>query len=282
MLTTQPGTDSFPLTRSEMTCFAGSLTLLWKSWTTLPLPRSSIVPLRTVLPRYFVSSCVSRSPLWVAHSSWTWLWPSPHRDCPPPLSSSSPQHSSPKFNYKKARWDVYQSYIVEQLSSVDVDAVTIHQAARSFSLFLVETAKASIPFGRLGRSPKAWWSQERESAVRERRRARSEAHRSEAHRLRYIDASRRASSVISRAKSATWPAICSNLAPPFWSSCCLQASQCHFGQKEHLPRPFFSRLHFPSWHCQSLRLLSSLTSISSNTPFLAQSQTTVHEWTPES
>ena len=49
--------------------------------------------------------------------------------------------------------------------------------------------------------------------MRERRRARSEAHRSEAHRLRYIDASRRASSVISRAKSATWQATCSNLSP---------------------------------------------------------------------
>ena len=49
--------------------------------------------------------------------------------------------------------------------------------------------------------------------MREQQRARSEAHRSEAHRLRYIDASRRASSVISRAKSATWQATCSNLSP---------------------------------------------------------------------
>ena len=48
---------------------------------------------------------------------------------------------------------------------------------------------------------------------RERRRARSVAHPSESHRLRYIDASRRASSVISRAKSATWQATCSNLSP---------------------------------------------------------------------
>ena len=39
------------------------------------------------------------------------------------------------------------------------------------------------------------------------------AHRSESHRLRYIDASRRASSVIFRAKSATWQATCSNLPP---------------------------------------------------------------------
>ena len=30
MLTTHRGTDSFPLTRSEMTCFAGSLPPVWK------------------------------------------------------------------------------------------------------------------------------------------------------------------------------------------------------------------------------------------------------------
>ena len=49
--------------------------------------------------------------------------------------------------------------------------------------------------------------------MRELWRARSEAHRSEAHRLRYIDASRRVFSVISRAKSATRQATCSNLSP---------------------------------------------------------------------
>ena len=121
-----------------------------------------------------------------------------------PLSPvRQPNTRPPKFNYNKASWDVYQSYIAEHLPSLDVDALNIHQAARSFFLFLLEAAKASIPFGRLGRSPKAWCSQEAESAVRERRRARSVAHRSESHRLRYIDTSRRAFSVISRAKSAT-------------------------------------------------------------------------------
>ena len=50
-------------------------------------------------------------------------------------------------------------------------------------------------------------------------------------------------------------------------------------KEKHLPRLIFSRLHLPSWHCQALCLLSSLTSISSDTPFLAQSWTTVHEWT---
>ena len=124
-----------------------------------------------------------------------------------------PNTRPPRINNKRAHWDVYQSYIVEHLPSLDVDAVNIHQAAHSFFLFLVEAAKASIPFGCPGCSPKAWWFQEAESTVRERRRARSEAHRSEAHRLRYIDASCRASPVISTAKSATWQAICFNLSP---------------------------------------------------------------------
>ena len=77
-----------------------------------------------------------------------------------------PNTRPPKVNYKKASWDVYQLYIDEHFPSLDVDALNIHQAARSFSLFLVEAAKTSIPFGRLGRSSKAWWSQEAESAVR--------------------------------------------------------------------------------------------------------------------
>ena len=127
------------------------------------------------------------------------------------LFSPSLQFVPPRFKYKKARWDVYQSYILEYLPSLDVDAVNIHQTYRSFYLFLFEAAKASIPFGRLGRSPKAWWSQEAESAVRDRWRACSKAHRSEAHRLRYIDASRRTSSVISKVKSSTWQPTCSNL-----------------------------------------------------------------------
>ena len=32
----------------------------------------------------------------------------------------------PQFNYKQARWVVYQSYIVEHFPSFDVDSVNIH------------------------------------------------------------------------------------------------------------------------------------------------------------
>ena len=101
MLTTQRGTDSFPLTRSEMTCFAGSLPPVWKFWTTPPLPRSFTIPLEPFFPWYLVSSCISHSPLWVAHSPWPWLGPSPHWNCPPPLSSSSTKHTSPQIQLKK-------------------------------------------------------------------------------------------------------------------------------------------------------------------------------------
>ena len=51
-----------------------------------------------------------------------------------------PNTRPPRFNYKKASWDVYQSYILEHLPSFGVDAVNIHQAARSFYLFSVEAA----------------------------------------------------------------------------------------------------------------------------------------------
>ena len=65
-----------------------------------------------------------------------------------------PNTRLPKFNYKKANWDIYQSYIAEHLPSLVFDALNIHQAAHSFSLFLVEAAKASIPLAALVVHPK--------------------------------------------------------------------------------------------------------------------------------
>jgi len=79
------------------------------------------------------------------------------------------------------------------------------------SSLLLDAARASIPFDCLGRPPKARWCEEAELAVRDRRRARSEAHRFKTHRLAHVEASWRASSVISRAKAETSQATCSNL-----------------------------------------------------------------------
>ena len=179
-----------------------------------------------------------------------------------------PNTRPPKFNYRKAIWDDYQSYIVEHLPSLDVDAVNIHKAARSFSLFLVEAAKASIPFGCLGHSLKAWWSQEAESAVREQWRARSEAHQSEAHRLRYIYASSRAFSVISRAKSATWQATCSNLALRSDPPAVLRLLNAISGKKNTSQDPSFPSYsspldtanHYASYLCSHLSQATPRTS----------------------
>ena len=82
----------------------------------------------------------------------------------------------------------------------------------SFTLAL-NAAKSSIPFGRIKRPPKAWWNAEVESAVSERRKAFTAAHRSDENRQPYISASRRASSVIAKAKAEAWQTTCSSLSP---------------------------------------------------------------------
>ena len=75
----------------------------------------------------------------------------------------------------------------------------------------MNAAKSSIPFGRIKRPPKAWWSAEVEQAISERRRAFATAHRSDEDRQAYISASRRASSVI--AKAEAWQTTCTSLSP---------------------------------------------------------------------
>ena len=75
----------------------------------------------------------------------------------------------------------------------------------------LNAAKSSIPFGRIKRPPKAWWSAEVEEPVSERHKAFAAAHRSDEDRPAYISASRRASSVI--AKAEAWQTTCSSLSP---------------------------------------------------------------------
>ena len=77
----------------------------------------------------------------------------------------------------------------------------------------LNAAKFSIPFDRIKRPPKAWWSAEVEQAVGERRKAFAAAHRSDEDRQAYISASRRASSVIAKAKAEAWQTTCSSLSP---------------------------------------------------------------------
>ena len=71
------------------------------------------------------------------------------------------------------------------------------------------------------------------------------ANRSEAHRLRYIDASRRASSVISRAKSATWQATCFNLSPRSDPCAVFRLLNAIPGKKNTSQDPSFPGCTFP-------------------------------------
>ena len=82
-------------------------------------------------------------------------------------------------------------------------SLSLSSAGTFFSSLTLNASKSSIPFGRIKRHPKAWWSAEVESVVSERRKAFAAAHRSNEDRQACISASRRASSVIAIA-SLIW------------------------------------------------------------------------------
>ena len=92
-------------------------------------------------------------------------------------------------------------------------SLSLSSAAALFTSLAMNAAKSSIPFSRIKRHPKAWWSAEVEEAIGERRRAFATAHRSDEDRQAYISASRRASSVITKAKAEAWQTTCTSLSP---------------------------------------------------------------------
>ena len=98
-------------------------------------------------------------------------------------------------------------------SAEEYSSFTLSSAAALFTSLALNAAKSSISFGRIKRPPKAWWSAEVESAVSERRKAFAAAQRSDEDRQAYISASRRAWSVIAKAKAEAWQTTCSSLSP---------------------------------------------------------------------
>ena len=118
------------------------------------------------------------------------------------------------FNFQKAHWDGFASYFDSHCPSTEqYSSLSLSSAAALFSSLAMNAAKSSIPFGRIKRPPKAWWSAEVEQAVGERRRAFATAHRSDEDRQAYISASQRASSVIAKAKAEAWQTTCTSLSP---------------------------------------------------------------------
>ena len=125
-----------------------------------------------------------------------------------------PNGRPPSFNFQKARWDGLASYIGSHYPSAEeYSSLSLSSAAAFFTSLALNAAKSFIPFGCIKRHPKAWWSPEVESAVSERRKAFAATHRSDEDRQAYITASRRASSVIAKAKGVAWQSTCSSLSP---------------------------------------------------------------------
>ena len=125
-----------------------------------------------------------------------------------------PNERPPSFNFQKACWDGFASYIDSHcLSAEEYSSLPLSSAAALFTSLALNAAKSSISFGPIRRPPKAWWSAQVESAVSERRKAFAAAHRSDEDRQAYISASRRASSVIATAKAEAWQTTCSSLSP---------------------------------------------------------------------
>ena len=125
-----------------------------------------------------------------------------------------PNERPPSFNFQKARWNDFASYIDSHCPSAEeYSSLSLSSAATLFTSLAMNVAKSSISFSRIKRHPKAWWSAEVESAVSERRKAFAAAHRSDEDRQAYIFVSRRASSVIAKAKAEAWQTTCSSLSP---------------------------------------------------------------------
>ena len=122
-----------------------------------------------------------------------------------------PNERPPSFNFQKARWDGFASYFDSHCPSAE-EYSSLSSAAALFTS-RTECSQIFRFFRRIKRPPKAWWSAEVEQAVGERRRAFATAHRSDEDRQAYISASRRASSVIAKAKAEAWQTTCTSLSP---------------------------------------------------------------------
>ena len=132
-----------------------------------------------------------------------------------PLSRAyRPNERPPSFNFQKARWDDFDSYFDFHCQSAEeYSSLSLSSAAALFTSLALNAAKSSIPFGRIKRHPKAWWSAEVRGAVSERGKAFVASHRSNEDLQAYISASRRASSVIAKAKAEAWQTTCSSFSP---------------------------------------------------------------------
>ena len=133
-----------------------------------------------------------------------------------------PNECFPSINFQKAHLDEFAFYIdshctfAEEYSSFSFLLLffllySLSSAATLFTSLALNAAKSSIPFGRIKRPPKVWWSSKVEKSVSERCKAFAMGHGSDENRQAYIYASRRDSSVNAKAKAEAWQTTCSSL-----------------------------------------------------------------------
>ena len=122
-------------------------------------------------------------------------------------------HRLPSFNYNKARWDDYLTYIDTHCPTSNFTTLSLFEATHTFTKLLNDAATSAIPFGSINRPAKTCWSPEVADAVAKRRKAFAKAHCSEEDRQHYIATSRYTSTVISKAKAKSWQNTCSSLSP---------------------------------------------------------------------
>ena len=125
-----------------------------------------------------------------------------------------PNEHPPSFNFQKVHWDGFASYFDSHCPSAEeYSSLSPSSAAALFTSLALNAAKSFIPFSRIKRPPKAWWSAEVESTVSERRKAFAAAHRSDEDRQASISASRGTSSAFTKAKAEAWQTTCTSLSP---------------------------------------------------------------------
>ena len=69
-----------------------------------------------------------------------------------------PNERPPSFNFQKARWDGFASYIDSHCPSAEkYSSLSLSSAAALFTSLALNAAKSSIPFGRIKHHPKTWF-----------------------------------------------------------------------------------------------------------------------------
>ena len=123
-------------------------------------------------------------------------------------------HRPPSFNYNKACWDDYLTYIDTHCPPAsNFITLSLSEATHTFTKLLNNATTSAISFGSINCPAKAWWSSEVTDAVAKCRRAFAKVHCSKEDRQNYISINRYTSTVITKAKAKSWQKTCSSLSP---------------------------------------------------------------------